>query len=359
MSRLENNITRLIRPEIQALSAYAIPDPGELVKLDAMENPYAWPEKLINEWLEILRNVSVNRYPDPNANALKTRLRTSMDVPQSMELMLGNGSDEIIQIIMMALNPGQVVLSPAPSFVMYHMIATFAGLKYVGVPITNDFELDMNAMTRAIQEHRPAVIFIAYPNNPTGNLFKRQDVLEILDISDGLVVLDEAYHAFADDTFMTELDQFENLLIMRTVSKMGLAGLRLGFLAGHKKWLSEFNKIRLPYNINILTQISAEFALNHHDLFSEQTRSICMDREKLLEELNKLPGLTIYPSNANFILLRTAAGESTRIFEALKSKGILIKNMRATEGLLKDCLRVTVGTPEENRRFLAAISAII
>lgn len=359
MSRLENNITRLIRPEIQALSAYAIPDPGELVKLDAMENPYAWPEKLINEWLEILRNVSVNRYPDPNANALKTRLRTSMDVPQSMELMLGNGSDEIIQIIMMALNPGQVVLSPAPSFVMYHMIATFAGLKYVGVPITNDFELDMNAMTRAIQEHRPAVIFIAYPNNPTGNLFKRQDILEILDISDGLVVLDEAYHAFADDTFMTELDQFENLLIMRTVSKMGLAGLRLGFLAGHKKWLSEFNKIRLPYNINILTQISAEFALNHHDLFSEQTRSICMDREKLLEELNKLPGLTIYPSNANFILLRTAAGESTRIFEALKSKGILIKNMRATEGLLKDCLRVTVGTPEENRRFLAAISAII
>ena len=359
MSRLENNITRLIRPEIQALSAYAIPNPGELVKLDAMENPYAWPEELINEWLDILRNVSVNRYPDPNANALKSRLRSSMDIPQGMELMLGNGSDEIIQIIMMALNPGQVVLSPAPSFVMYNMIATFTGLKYVGVPITNDFELDMDAMTRAIQEHHPAVIFIAYPNNPTGNLFKRKDILKILNISDGLVVIDEAYHAFADDTFMAELNQFENLLIMRTVSKMGLAGLRLGFLAGHEKWLYELNKIRLPYNINILTQISAEFALNHHALFSEQTSRICHDRENLLDELNRLQGLTVFPSNANFILLRTPAGESTRIFESLKSKGILIKNMGVTEGLLRDCLRVTVGTPEENRRFLTALSAII
>ncbi|NOX42992.1 MAG: histidinol-phosphate transaminase [Gammaproteobacteria bacterium] len=359
-SLVKRKVTQWIRSDIRALSAYTVPDPGKLIKLDAMENPYTWPDELVTEWLEILKHIPVNRYPDPNANDLKAALRSNMNVPSNMDLMLGNGSDEIIQIILMAVSgTDRVVLSPQPSFVMYNLIATYAGLKYVGVPITNNFELDMDAMKQAVKQHRPAVIFFAYPNNPTGNFFKRQDILEILEISDGLVVIDEAYHAFANCSFLEDLNEYDNLLVMRTLSKMGLAGLRLGLLAGHKKWLSEFNKIRLPYNINALTQKSTEFALNHGAIFSEQTRNICNDRDQMFDKLNKIEGITAYPSSANFILFRTPKGQSNIVFETLKSKGILIKNLGSADKLLSDCLRVTIGTPEENKRFLGVLSGII
>ncbi len=359
-SQLEAKVSQWIRPDIRALSAYSVADPGELIKLDAMENPYSWPKKLLAEWLDRLKTVSVNRYPDPNANDLKIALRDSMDVPSKMDLMLGNGSDELIQIILMAIaQPGRVVLSPHPSFVMYKMIATYANLEYVGVPLKNDYDLDLAAMKRAIRRHRPAAIFFAYPNNPTGNCFKREDILQILDLSEGLVVIDEAYHAFANCSFMDDLSQHNNLLVMRTVSKMGLAGLRLGLLAGHKKWISEFDKIRLPYNINVLTQKSVEFALNHNTVFTEQSQKICHDRDKMFAQLNKIEGINAYPSNANFILFRTPNGKSSLIFDALKSAGILIKNPGATDNLLRDCLRVTVGTAEENKHFLHALSGII
>ncbi len=359
-SQLEAKITQWIRPDIRALSAYTVPDPSELIKLDAMENPYSWPKELLAEWLDLLKTVSVNRYPDPNADDLKIALRNSMGVPSNMDLILGNGSDELIQIILMAIaQPGRVVLSPHPSFVMYKMIAAYTNLKYIGVPLKNDYSLDLPGMKRAIQQHRPAVLFIAYPNNPSGNLFKREDILEILAISDGLIVIDEAYHAFANCSFMNNLSQHNNLLVMRTVSKMGLAGLRLGLLAGHKKWISEFDKIRLPYNINVLTQKSVEFALNHGTLFTQQSEKICDNRDQMFQQLNKIEGIIAYPSSANFILFRTPKGKSNLIFDALKSDGILIKNLGSTNSLLRDCLRVTVGTAEENKRFLLALSGII
>lgn len=359
-SQLEAKVSQWIRADIRALSAYTVVDPGELIKLDAMENPYSWPKELLAEWLDILKTVSVNRYPDPNANNLKTALRDSMNIPSNMELMLGNGSDELIQIILMAITqPNRVVLAPHPSFVMYKMIATYTDLEYVGVPLKNDYDLDLAAMKRAIQQHRPAVIFFAYPNNPTGNCFKREDILQVLEISEGLIVIDEAYHAFANCSFMNDLNQHNNLLVMRTVSKMGLAGLRLGLLAGHKKWISEFDKIRLPYNINVLTQKSVEFALNHSTVFTEQSQKICRDRDEMSEQLSKIEGINAYPSSANFILFHTPEGKSSLIFDALKSKGILIKNPSSTDSLLRDCLRVTVGTAEENKRFLHALSGII
>jgi len=359
-SQLDAKVTQWIRPDIQALSAYNVADANNLIKLDAMENPYSWPQELQDEWLSLLKTVSVNRYPDPNANELKSTLRTRMNVPVGMELILGNGSDELIQIILMAIaQPGRVVLSPQPSFVMYKMIATFTDLQYVGVPLNNNFDLDMVAMKKSILQHKPAVIFLAYPNNPTGNLFNREDIVEILEISDGLVVLDEAYHAFANCSFIKDLNQHNNLLVMRTVSKMGLAGLRLGLLAGHKKWISEFDKIRLPYNINSLTQKSVAFALNHSNVFNQQTQQICVDRDDMLSKLNKIEGIVAYPSSANFILFRTPDSKASQIFDALKSAGILIKYPGSTDHLLRDCLRVTIGTPDENMRFLHALSGII
>lgn len=353
---MNNLIEQWIRPEIRALSAYHVPAPGDLIKLDAMENPYTWEPELIDAWLEMLRGVSVNRYPDPSSARLKVRLREAMAVPPGADILLGNGSDEIIQMIAMALAaPGRVVMAPEPSFVMYRMIATFVGMDYVGVPLDAEFKLDIDATLSAIAEHQPAVIFLAYPNNPTGNLFPVEHVEAILKASPGLVVVDEAYAPFTDASFMSRLGEFDNLVVMRTVSKMGLAGLRLGLLAGSSAWLNEFDKLRLPYNINVLTQASADFALANAEVFDRQTRAIRAERERMLIELAAIDGLTVYPSDANFILLRTPAGRAGAIFIALKAGGVLIKNVSGVGGSLSDCLRVTVGRPEENDAFLRVL----
>ena len=356
VGELVQRVEQWVRPEIRALSAYHVPDPGDLIKLDAMENPYTWDEELLEDWLAVMRETPVNRYPDPAANALRDRLRESMQVPEGAEILLGNGSDELIQIVAMAVSgEGRKVMAPEPSFVMYKMIATFLDMDYVGVPLNSDFELDMEVMLAAIQEHQPAVIFLAYPNNPTGNLFPETDIERILNAAEGLVVVDEAYAPFADASFMNRIGEFPNLLVMRTVSKMGLAGLRLGLLAGDPAWLGEFDKLRLPYNINVLTQASADFALRHQAVFDAQTEVIKAERELELEALREMAGLTVYDSRANFILFRTPLGRATEIFNALKEQGVLIKNLSGAGGSLSDCLRVTVGTPEENQAFLTAL----
>ncbi|MFN2339195.1 MAG: histidinol-phosphate transaminase [Gammaproteobacteria bacterium] len=355
-----DKITRWIRPEIRALSAYHVPDPGDCIKLDAMENPYTWPEWLIEAWLETLREVSLNRYPDPGARQLKERLRACMQVPADMEILLGNGSDELIQMIALAVaRPGRVVLAPEPSFVMYRMIATLVGMDYVGVPLDGEFQLDMAAMGTAIETHQPAVIFLAYPNNPTGNLFRADDIEAILKTAPGLVVVDEAYAPFTDASFLARLRHYDNLLVLRTVSKMGLAGLRLGLLIGAPGWLGEIDKTRLPYNINVLTQASGEFALRHVEVLEEQARMIRTDRAALLAALEELPGLEVFPSDANFILFRVPAGRGQELFDALKERRVLIKNLSGAGGVLADCLRVTVGKPEENEAFLRALRAAL
>jgi histidinol-phosphate aminotransferase len=358
MSAIDDKIQHWVRPEIRALSAYHVPPAADFIKLDAMENPYHWPEAMVEEWLAVLRDVSLNRYPDPSPAGLKAALGEAMGVPAGQAVLLGNGSDELIQMIAMTLTqPGRVVLAPEPSFVMYRMIATFAAMDYVGVPLAEDFALDVDAMLAAIIEHQPAVVFLAYPNNPTGNLFERDAVRRIIQASPGLVVVDEAYHAFAGDSFMGELGKYDNLVVMRTVSKMGLAGLRLGLLAGPQQWLDEFDKTRLPYNINVLTQVSAEFAMAHRAVLEDQTAQICRDRKVLMAALQDMSGVEPFPSSANFILFRVA--QASAVFEALKARGVLIKNLSAAGGLLTDCLRVTVGTAAENAAFLEALSAAL
>lgn len=357
---VDNRVQRWIRPEIRALSAYHVPPAHGLIKLDAMENPYSWPETLQRDWLKTLPAAALNRYPDPQASALKERLRSVMAIPPAMDVILGNGSDELIQIIAMALaGPERVMLAPEPTFVMYRMIAAFTGMRFVGVPLREDFALDQAAMLDAIDRHQPAVIFLAYPNNPTGNVFDRAHVDAIIARSPGLVVIDEAYHAFADASYMHELGRADNVVVMRTLSKMGLAGLRLGLLAGPPAWLSEFEKIRLPYNINVLTQLSADFALQHHALFDAQTAEIRAERASVLGALRGIPGVRAYPSHANFILFRVRAGHANAVFEGLKQRGVLIKNLHRDNSPLADCLRVTIGTPAENRQFITALDATL
>ncbi len=358
MSRNNPTVSDWVRPEIRALSAYQVPDARGLIKLDAMENPYTWPAGLRQAWLKRLQDVDVNRYPEPRAAALKQRLRENMSVPTDAEIILGNGSDELIQMIAMTLSrPGQVLLSVEPGFVMYRMIAVFTGMRYEAVDLKGeDFSLDAPALLAAIERHRPAVVFLAYPNNPTGNLFDEADLLRVIDAAPGLVVVDEAYAPFTDASFMPRVGRFGNLLVMRTLSKMGLAGLRLGLLAGPTAWMAEIEKTRLPYNINTLTQISAEFALSHKAVFDEQTRAIREAREALFGRLAGLSGVTAFPSAANFILLRLAEGRAAPVHASLKSAGVLVKNLHGAHPLLRDCLRVTVGIPDENEAFIAALT---
>ncbi|MEN8761364.1 MAG: histidinol-phosphate transaminase [Thiogranum sp.] len=347
---------RWIRPEIQALSAYHVPDPGKLVKLDAMENPYRWPAELVEQWLDRLRPLELNRYPDPGARDLSEKLKQIMQVPEGMQVLLGNGSDELIQMLALALaGPERVILSTDPTFVMYRLIAEVAGLRYRAVPLSADFSLDPEVTLSAIEQTQPVIVFLAYPNNPTGNLFDTAVVEEVIRAAPGLVVVDEAYAPFTDASFMSRLGEFPNLLVLRTVSKMGLAGLRLGLLAGPAEWLGEIDKTRLPYNINVLTQASAMFAFQHKTMLDEQAQQIRSDRAKLAQSLRELDGVRPYPSEANFILFETPQGEADRVFAALKEQGVLVKNLSAAAGRLRDCLRVTVGKPAENQAFIDAL----
>ena len=347
---------QLIRDEIRSLNAYPVPDATGLVKLDAMENPYALPAELREELGRIAQDAALNRYPDATAKALKARLRSSMQVPPGMEILLGNGSDELIQILAMAIaKPGATILSLEPSFVMYKMIAAFAGVSYVGVPLRPDFTLDLDATLAAIAAHQPALIFIAYPNNPTGNLFDATALQRILDAAPGLVVLDEAYHVFALHSFMSQLPRYPNLLVMRTLSKLGLAGLRLGFLVGSPAWLKQLDKLRLPYNINVLTQQVAERVLAYPEILEQQAAAIREARTRLVQALEKIAGIEVFPSAANFILLRLPSAD--KVFEVLKQRGILIKNLSRAHAQLHNCLRVTVGTADENQQFLTSLNS--
>lgn len=353
-----HNPDQIVRPEILALSAYHVPPATGMIKLDAMENPYSLPSGLREEVAQLTANAPLNRYPDASAALLKATLRQALAISDEMDILLGNGSDEIIQIIAMALaRPGAVLLSVEPAFVMFRMIATFANIQYVGVPLNKDFSLDLEAMLTAIVKHKPAVIFLAYPNNPTGNLFDADAILSIIAATSGIVVIDEAYHAFADASLIDKLTQYPNLLLMRTLSKLGLAGLRLGLLIGRREWLVQLEKMRLPYNVGIMTQLIAEKVLHHTNVLLEQAETIKSERAKMNIYLGTISGIQIFPSDANFILFRIQA--ASQIFQALKQRRILIKNLDGTHPLLENCLRVTVGTPDENSQFCATLNTIV
>ncbi|KAF3977314.1 MAG: histidinol-phosphate transaminase [Methylococcales symbiont of Iophon sp. n. MRB-2018] len=353
-------ITTVFRKEILALSAYKVAEAKNLIKLDAMENPYTWPENIKTEWLDLLKECPINRYPDAEAQQLVETIRHSNQIPAESGILLGNGSDEIIQLLLMALPEHSSVLAPSPSFVMYKQVALSLGLNYQGIPLLADsFELDLLAMLKAIEQTQPLLIFLSYPNNPTANLFSDSSINSIINAAPALVIIDEAYAPFANASYMEKLENNANLLVMRTVSKLGLAGLRLGFIAGNQEIIEQLNKIRLPYNINSLTQVTVDFALKHQSFFNQQTQQICQDRTWVFDQLKQLPDITAYQSSANFILFKTAKNRATAIFEALKEHGILIKNLSPQGQVLTDCLRVTIGKPKENKAFIKALTLIL
>ena len=355
-------IDNIIRPEVQALSAYHVPDASGFVKLDAMENPYTLPEALRTELGQRLADVALNRYPVPSYDELKKKICDKLGVPAGYGVVLGNGSDELITMLSVACaKPGAKVLAPTPGFVMYSMSAKFAGLQFVGVPLRPDFSLDMPAMLAAIAEHKPAITYLAYPNNPTGNLFDVNDMVKIIRAvgDSGVVVVDEAYQPFAQTSFMPRLAEFPNMVVMRTVSKLGLAGIRLGYMSAEAALLNEFDKVRPPYNVNVLTQAAAEFVLDHADVLDGQAAQLREERSRLAAALAALPGVEVFPSAANFLLVRVPGGQNSAdlVFNALLDRKVLVKNVGKMLPLLENCLRVTVSTPDENAAFLDAFKA--
>jgi histidinol-phosphate aminotransferase len=341
----------LVRAEILALKAYHVAEAEGMVKLDAMENPYPLPAALRAELAQALSRLELNRYPEPSGRKLRELIARKMDVPPGMELLLGNGSDDLIQIVALALaRPGAVMMYPAPSFVMYSMNAIFTGMKAVAVPLREDYSFDARAFIERMHLERPALVFLAYPNNPTGVLYPEEEVVQVIRACPGLVVLDEAYHVFARKTFMPRLAEFTNLVVVRTVSKLGLAGIRLGYMAGRPEWIREFNKVRQAYNVNVLTQAAALFLLERLDVREEQAARIRAARAGLGEAIAALPGVRVFPSQANFFLVRVPDADAT--YEALRRQGVLVRNLNPG---LKHCLRINVGTPDENRILLTAL----
>ena len=344
----------LVRPDILAMSSYHVPPATGLVKLDAMENPYTLPAELATALAARLAAVAINRYPAPSYARLKQLIRDTLGVPAGAEVLVGNGSDELITMISVATaKPGATVVAPAPSFVMYDLSTRFAGSRFVPVPLAADLTLDLDAMLAAIAEHRPAVVWLAYPNNPTGNCFDRAAIERILAAAPGLVVLDEAYQPFALDSWMDDLAHHDHLVVMRTVSKLGLAGIRIGYMAASPRWIAEFDKVRPPYNVSVLDEAAAEFALEHLDVLQAQCARIRDDRERVRAALDAIPGITVFPSRANFVLVRVAGASS--VAAAMRERGVLIKDVSRMHPLLADCLRLTVGTPDENAAMLAAL----
>src|SRR5258706_4362389 len=344
--------------EIQAMHGYQVDDATGLVNLDVMESPYGLPDALAKEVGEIVAKLSLNRYPVPTAHKLRALIREVMQVPAGCDVLLGNGSDECIQYITATIaREGAVVMAPAPSFAMFSMQALFFRLRFVGVALRADFTLDTEAFLAAMAKERPALVWIAFPNNPTGNAFPVADIERIIAAAPGLVVLDEAYQPFAGATFMPRLADFENLVVMRTVSKIGMAGLRLGYVCGRPEWIESFNKTRSPFNINVLTEAVAIKLLQNKKVLDAQAAKVLEERERVRPELSRLGGLTVYPSAANFLLVRVAGGKGagTRAFERVKAQGVLVKDFSGGHPLLENCLRLTIGTPEENRILAAAL----
>lgn len=348
----------LLRADILAMKAYHVPDAAGLVKLDAMENPYRLDEPLRAELARRLADVAINRYPAPDYRELRQAIRERFGVPAGYDVLLGNGSDELITLLTVATaRPGAVHLSPWPSFVMYEMSARLAGSRFVGVPLAADFSLDLPGMLAAIEAHRPAIVWLSWPNNPTGNCFDEAAIGRVLDAAPGLVVIDEAYQPFAVDTWMPRLPQYPNLMVLRTVSKLGLAGLRLGYLSAAGPWLAELDKLRPPYNVNVLTEAAARFAIDHLDVLEAQAARLRADRDALARSLGALlgglPGAAVFPSRANFLLVRVPDGPAT--FERLRARGVLVKDVGRMHESLRNCLRLTVGTPDENQLLVEAL----
>jgi histidinol-phosphate aminotransferase len=349
-------IRDLVAKGIFEQSGYIAPELTGDIKMDANENPFTIGEPLKRKLREKMRGVDLNRYPVAGAPELRERFAKYFGVKKNM-VMLGNGSDELIQILCMALR-GRIkgVLVPVPTFSMYKIIAVNTGNKVVEVPLDKKFDLDVEAIAGKIKDNFPALIFLSCPNSPTGNLFSRGKIEAVIKKAPGVVVIDEAYSNFSGQSLMPLLKKYDNLIFLNTLSKLGMASIRLGFLIGNPDILEQLNKVRLPYNVNSLSQTAAGFFLDYEGEFSKQIKEIIQRREELYRGLKAIKWIKTYPSRANFIFF-SCAFDSNRIYNKLVAEGIVLKNLN-NPPLMPNCMRVTVGSKKENEAFLKALKNI-
>lgn len=345
-------IEQWLRSDIKNIDAYHVPVSKDMIKLDAMESPFGVPEDLKVEFLKCIEQSEVNRYPEADPSPLKDTLRSLMDIPEEFGILLGNGSDELIQLLALACSKDDLIMSFEPSFVMYELVSKYVNLEYFGVQLDSNFDINLSDALSIIEREKPKIIFIAYPNNPTGNCFDYDAIIEIIKSTNSMVILDEAYYAYSDKSFLSEISNFPNLLVLRTISKIGFAGLRLGLLIGDQETIAQLNKLRLPYNINALTQTSANFLLQDKQRIINNAQIIIEERRRLAHELSLFSKFKVYPSQTNFILVHSEDAHS--LHTALKENGILIKGF-PKGSKLSDFIRISVSEPVENNILIDAI----
>jgi|TARA_B110000444_G_scaffold149424_1_gene139750 histidinol-phosphate aminotransferase len=345
-------IEQWLRSDIKNIDAYHVPVSKDMIKLDAMESPFGVPEDLKVEFLKCIEQSEVNRYPEADPSPLKDTLRSLMDIPDEFGILLGNGSDELIQLLALACSKDDLIMSFEPSFVMYELVSKYVNLEYFGVQLDSNFDINLSDALLIIEREKPKIIFIAYPNNPTGNCFDYDAIIEIIKSTNSMVILDEAYYAYSDKSFLSEISNFPNLLVLRTISKIGFAGLRLGLLIGDQETIAQLNKLRLPYNINALTQTSANFLLQDKQRIINNAQIIIEERRRLAHELSLFSKFKVYPSQTNFILVHSEDAHS--LHTALKENGILIKGF-PKGSKLSDFIRISVSEPVENNILIDAI----
>jgi len=357
--RLARLVKTWVRPAVRARQPYPVADATGMLKLDQMENPFDWPGPALRQaWTDALGAASVNRYPDAQAVELKRALRDYLGMAPDAPLLLGNGSDEIIQMLMVVFGgDGRTVLAPEPSFVMYRSLAEMNGLAYVGVDLDpRTLTLDVERMLAAIAMHNPALIFLASPNNPTGTLFGEDSLRRIIEAAPGVVVLDEAYAAFAGLSHWRWVFEYPQLLVMQTLSKLGFAGLRIGYVTGATAWLAELEKVRLPYNVGVLPQIATRLMLEAREALTGQLELLRAERTRLTDLLRGWPGTEVWDSATNFLLVRLPV-DAVAVHAHMRAQGVLVKCVANQHPLLQRCLRITVATPAENQRCLTALAA--
>jgi histidinol-phosphate aminotransferase len=359
-------VAALVREELRAFPPYRVLHPtGISAKLDANELPLSLPAELAAELAAELSVVELNRYPDAEHTELRAELGAWLGIPPDA-LVCGNGSDEIIGLLVACFaqpRPGRArarVAYPVPTFSVFGGAALATGCEPVEIPLEEDFTLDFARVERVLAEARPNLIFFARPNNPTGTLWPAARVADLARAHpDVLVVSDEAYSAFAGDSMIGMTAELPNLLVMQTLSKTGLAGLRVGYVHAAPALLAEVDKVRMPYNIGALNQRAAVWTLRRcRPLLFERCAAVVRERERVASALATVAGVRAFPSQANLILFRVGQpgdGRAIQVWEAMCRSGVLVR-LLDRPGPLAGCLRVTIGSSEENDRFLAALA---
>lgn len=350
------DLTDLVREKVKSLKAYHVENIDCEIKLHANENPFSPPEELARQFQESFKDIQLNRYPDPDCQLLKAAISELNNIPAE-SLVIGNGSDELIQLILqMFCNAGESYSFPDPTFGMYSIIGKGMGLVPHPFPLDTRWDFKADDYLKFLAEKNARVVFFSYPNNPTGNCYSEREIKKVIENFQGIVVLDEAYFDFANKTFYSAIKEHNNLIVLRSLSKIGLAGLRVGYGMADPFIIEQINKVRLPYNCNTISQDFATRLLKNFEPVREQIKMILSERDRLIQGLSQLDFITVFPSDSNFILFRVDDG-GDKLFEELMGNGVLVRNL-GSHPLLKNCLRVTGGTAKENDRFLAILGKI-